>query len=195
MSFSIELPDGLASEREKQSLEVELVRALRRTRRHSTATTGGVDALLEMSGLDAEHLASAKAKLKHPGVASAATTADVVARQVRVVNSTISTAAVAKILGVTPTTVTRKVESKFLLARRSGARRAFAFPAWQFTDHSALPGWDEVAPALTGVEWRAVEAFVTAPREELDDASVRDWLIAGKDPSVVVSLAESLVRW
>ena len=73
------------------------------------------------------------------------------------------------------------------------------YPAWQFLDNGAtLPGLAEVLKSLssgTGDAWQ-IALWLSAPSEDLDGASVRDWLRANRSREPVLALArQSAAAW
>ncbi len=68
------------------------------------------------------------------------------------------------------------------------------YPTWQFVDGAVLPALVEVMSTLRGNPPWSVATWLTTPLVELDDASVADWLLAGKDLQVAQALAKAVAR-
>lgn len=98
---------------------------------------------------------------------------------------------VAEILGVGVTDLGRLVESHGVLSvETSDGERLF--PVWQFTGGTVYPALRDVLHqfADVGVDGWTVAVWLTTPSVDLPgEASPRDWLLAGRDPSPVVRAA------
>jgi len=110
------------------------------------------------------------------------------------VETALTTAQVAELLGVSDSRVRQLTADRRLVALFGKPRR---YPAWQFTDRGTVPNLKQVLPdahpALDPVSlWRF---FVTPdPDLSLEGVSVspRDWLVAGADPGGVRALLRDL---
>lgn len=105
-------------------------------------------------------------------------------------------------LGMDPTGISRQTGALDLYSYRSGAGRP-VYPDWQLIDYetrgkdSVLPHLGQVIRALpAGAHPITVRTFMTTPTPDLQidgrDASPRDWLIGGGDPSAVTGMAATL---
>jgi excisionase family DNA binding protein len=106
-----------------------------------------------------------------------------------------TTTETARLLGVSGSTVTRRRAKRTLYAFRYGTRWRFA--AWQVSTAAAIPGINELAPAIPPSMHPAfVRGLMLAPRRQLVDGdelkSPRDFLIEGGDPARIIALFEAL---
>jgi hypothetical protein len=89
-----------------------------------------------------------------------------------------------------------EVHERFRRGELAAAERQglVVFPEWQFTnDGEVLPGLREILLALpTGYHPLDVRTVMTAPAEELEGHSPREWLRGGGDVQDVVAYAEGL---
>lgn len=106
---------------------------------------------------------------------------------------------VASLLDCNISQVLAWVEGQDLYAYTPGAGKCdeLRFPEWQFPDGQRVPRLALVLSSF-GASTRhphTVEAFLAkVPREELDDQTAVQWLIAGGDPEPVMRLGESMAR-
>lgn len=102
----------------------------------------------------------------------------------------------AERLGVDGSRVRQRLAAHTLYGIKRPA--GWRLPQFQFIDHGLLPGFERVAPRLTGVHPVSVARWLTRPHVDLtvgDDErpiAPRAWLELGLDPEVVASLADEL---
>lgn len=113
------------------------------------------------------------------------------------VHAGLTTRKAAERLGVTDARIRQRLRDRSLLALRAG--KSWHLPEFQFTRKGELPGWGEVCPHLpASTSPVALERWLALPHPDLvvgDDetpASPRDWLMAGRPPQAVASLAAEL---
>lgn len=109
----------------------------------------------------------------------------------------LTTRQAAERLGVTDARIRQRLNDRTLLAVRVG--KSWHLPLFQFTRKGELPGWGEVCPHLpSSASPVAVERWLAQPHPDLvlgDDetpCSPRAWLVAGRPPHAVATLAAEL---
>lgn len=127
------------------------------------------------------------------------TTASVIGRTAALwadlMQTSITTAAAAQLLGVQESRVRQRLADHTLYGfKHDGVWR---LPRMQFDDNGAIPGIATVFPCLPReINPLAVSAWFTQPTMELiqhsQPVSPRDWLRGGEDPSAVADLATLL---
>jgi hypothetical protein len=108
------------------------------------------------------------------------------------VQTSLSVAEVAAMLGVDASRIRHRLSDRGLYSIRVG--RVHRLPSWQFHDGQPLPGLRGVLAALPAdLHPLVVEGFMSTPQPELDmhDAitTPRHWLAHGGDPTPVYDLA------
>lgn len=69
-------------------------------------------------------------------------------------------------------------------------------PRWQFTDTGLLPGLERLVASIPAdVHPLSIDAFMRAPRAELDQQAPLLYLASGGDPRIVAELLADLGRW
>lgn len=109
----------------------------------------------------------------------------------RQVGPTLSSRAVAELLGVSRQAVHERTQRGSLLALR-GSDGSMLYPAFQFGSNGRpLAGVAEAVRTLTpAVETRyTIAAWFTSPEPELGGATPSGWLREGRDPAAVVEQA------
>jgi hypothetical protein len=121
------------------------------------------------------------------------------AEYVALLDACFSVRQAAETLGVTPTRVRQLLTGNPRRLIGIRGRNEWRIPAFQFTKHGLVPGWDEVVPALDSeLHPVALLHFATRPHTDLtvgeDESPISplDWLFAGRDPSPVIELATHL---
>jgi len=110
-------------------------------------------------------------------------------------NEALTTSEVADLLGVTTSRVRHRISEGTLYAFRSEGRgQERRLPAWQFEQGKEIPRLGEVLDALpdefTALDVKSFFLNARVDHQTRDETfSVREWLIAGSDPSEVVALA------
>lgn len=198
MTNVMQVPEGVAdalaaADMSMDDLASAMTDALASTRIWSATPTADLDLMLAESGLDTHDQRAVRDYWEGSARASIQEVTGTLASQLLAADR-LSTREVASLLGVSPSTVTRRVLRRELLAVRD-ARGRLRLPTWQFVDSATLPGWNEVAPVLAGVDLRTVEAFLGVAQDELDGASALTWLTAGGDPQPVTALAQTVTSW
>lgn len=198
MTNVMEVPEGVAdalaaADMSNADLALAMTEALASTRVWSAVPDADLDLMLTESGLGADGQQQVRDGWEAPAKASVAEVTNTLAAQ-SLADDRLTTREVAARIGVSPSTVTRRVERRELLAIRD-SRGRLLLPAWQFARADALPGWHEVAPALAGIDLRTVEAFLGVEQDELDGVSALTWLGAGRDPQPVTALAQTVTSW
>lgn len=198
MTNVMQVPEGVAdalaaADMSTADLALAMTEALASTRVWSAVPDADLELMLAESGLSADGQQQVRGSWDAPAKASVAEVTNTLAAQL-LAGDRLTTREVAARIGVSPSTVTRRIERRELLAVRD-SRGRLLLPAWQFTRAAALPGWHEVAPALAGIDLRTVEAFLEAEQDELDGLSALAWLSAGRDPQPVAALAQTVTSW
>lgn len=112
----------------------------------------------------------------------------------QLVTESLSRAEAAKLLGVDPSGVSRRVKDKALWTYRVGSRARI--PSWQFADGAPLPGLPLVVPAIPeGASALDVSALMNTTQDELGGRTPARWLAEGCDPAPVAELLADLNRW
>lgn len=112
----------------------------------------------------------------------------------QLVTESLSRAEAAKLLGVDPSGVSRRVKDKALWTYRVASRARI--PSWQFADGTPLPGLPQVVPAIpAGASALDVSALMTTAQDELGGRTPARWLAEGRDPAPVAELLADLDRW
>jgi excisionase family DNA binding protein len=111
------------------------------------------------------------------------------------VQTSLSMAEAAELLGVDQSRVRHRIADGALYPLRVG--RSNRLPSWQFADGRALGALHEVLSALPAdLHPLEVAGFFLTPQPELEvhgkSSAPRDWLAGGGDPDPVVELAASL---
>lgn len=174
-------------------LAASMTDALATARPWSTVPQNDRDLMLQESGLglaDQRQVRQAWDNLADHTLANAARDAVFASALAR----TITTKEAAALEDVSVTTITRRIARGALLAHHD-PRGYLRLPSWQFTATGALPGWASVAPQLSGVPLRTVEAFLHTPQEELEGLTAHGWLSAQGDPGIVAELAQGVRQW
>lgn len=101
----------------------------------------------------------------------------------------------AQRLGVSDARIRQRLAERTLYGFRG--RRGWHLPDFQFTPDGALPGLEQVVPALpVKLHPLSVAGFFRRPNPDLEGSdtplSVADWLAGGGDPGPVVDLARDL---
>lgn len=119
------------------------------------------------------------------------------AKYVGLLASALSVQQTAQRLGVDSSRIRQRLAAHTLYGVRVDG--AWRLPLFQFTDDgtSVVPGFGELAPALAGLHPVDVATWFTTPHVDLvvgEDTRIspRDWLLAGGDARVVISLVEEL---
>lgn len=68
------------------------------------------------------------------------------------------------------------------------------YPTWQFDGAAVLAGLADVLAVFRGHPAWSVATWMTTAMPELDEESVAQWLLAGRDPATVVELAGLTAR-
>jgi len=198
MTNVMQVPEGVAdalaaANMSNADLALAMTEALASTRVWSAVPDADLDLMLAESGLSTDGQQQVRDSWDAPAKASVAEVTGTLTAQLLAIDR-LTTREVASRIGVSPSTVTRRVERHELLAIRD-SRGRLLLPAWQFIDASPLPGWEQVAPALVGVDLRTVEAFLAVEQDELDGVSAIAWLSGGRDPQPVTALAHAVTSW
>lgn len=119
------------------------------------------------------------------------------ARYAAMVVSGLSVAQAARKLGIDESRVRHRLSERTLYGIK--VRGAWMLPAFQFSNSGPVPGVEQVLPRVpTDLHPVALLNWFTLPEpdlvvgEEEAPVSPRDWLLMGRDPKVVGTLAESL---
>jgi len=110
------------------------------------------------------------------------------------VGKALTTSDVAKLLGRAESNVRRSQLSSDLYAMNPGDRRGLRFPRWQFTEGGqVIPGLRRILPVFPrNMHPAAIERYMSAANEALDDLSPIEWLAAGGAADAVVELVDDL---
>ncbi|MCW4354135.1 helix-turn-helix domain-containing protein [Hoyosella sp. YIM 151337] len=110
------------------------------------------------------------------------------------VASSLSRTQAAQQLGVDPSGISRRIHEDALWSFKVGSR--LRIPSWQFAGNALLPGLAEIVAAIPDdAHPLDIAAMMTSPHEFIDGHTPAQWLAAGRDPSVIVSMIEDLNRW
>ena len=191
-----------------ETTEAEIEAALRQALAEQSPVAR--DAIRDFSVSEIEALKSVGVT---PGIDDAATQAATrsadaarvrsAARYAELVSSSLTTAEVARLLGVSEGRVRQKLGARQLLAiRQPAGERGHLFPLFQFHARRPIPGLAMVLGAFPAdLHPLAVRSFfLTASPDLADEAgngdgeaqSPRDWLIGGGRPDAVAALARDL---
>lgn len=107
---------------------------------------------------------------------------------------TMSREEAARLLDVHPSSVSRSITQRKLVAvTRDGRPR---LPRWQFVNNEPVPGLREIAPVLDhlGMEPVSVATIMLRPQEFLNGLAPVDYLRSGGNPAEVVAYLDGLAR-
>ncbi|GAA4887927.1 MULTISPECIES: DNA-binding protein [Saccharopolyspora] len=118
-----------------------------------------------------------------------------VAEQAVLRDTALSVNQAAERLGVDSSRIRHRIGERRLIGWKD--RGGWRLPAWQFTEHDALPGLEAVLAAMPLDQPALVLAnFMTTPQEDLEvedhPVSPREWLLAGGDPGRAAQLASTI---
>lgn len=149
-------------------------------------STGERAFLVENTDLVEEDLAEEARETTRARVLTAQSRATTAARE-----RTCSTEEVARRTGRNPASIRRSVRKGDLYVLNPGDPTGLRFPLWQFVEGRSLPGLAQILDALPDTPHPlAVEAFMSAPREELGGRTPIDWLADDGPAEAVVRLAD-----
>lgn len=190
-----------AAESQDQSVEVvvalirECADLLKKSRPPGTALSDEQAAfLIESGSFTAEELAETQASVARGDLATEE-------RKTRLsaVTASLSAAEVAERLGIDASRVRHRQTEGSLYGFMAGGKRRY--PLWQFTDdpaQPALPGLAAVIKAFQDRHPAGIQGFMSTPQESLRVDGERltppQWLLAGRDPQVVVNILDSFLQ-
>ncbi len=119
------------------------------------------------------------------------------ARYSAMVASSLSVAQVARKLGIDESRVRHRLSERSLYGIK--LRGTWMLPAFQFTADATIPGIEQVLPRVPAdlhpvalLNWFTLPEPDLVVGEEETPVSPRDWLLMGRDPRAVGTLAASL---
>ncbi|WP_306131180.1 hypothetical protein [Roseivivax marinus] len=111
----------------------------------------------------------------------------------RLVGEALPPAVAARRVGVSVTQLRQRIVAGSLMAVHRPGGRDWLVPAFQFTETGEVPHLGCVLLASgRPLSALSMDRFFRIPREDLDGASPRDWLIAGRDSVIIESILAGL---
>ena len=155
-----------------------------------TALSPGELAFLQQAGVDLDELAPLDVGVDAPELRTGVLAAGLLA-------TSLTVAQAAGRLGVDTSRIRQRLGDQSLFGIRVDG--AWRLPQFQFTDDgtAVVPGFGEIAPALTGLFPVDVAHWFTSPNVDLvtdEDTPIspRDWLLGGGATSILLPLVEEL---
>ena len=149
----------------------ELDRALYGSSR--TELTDGEVAMLEQAGVNLDERPDGADPMLDYATAFAAIRA-----------TSLTPAALARTLGVTPVRIRQMIQNGSLYAIRLEGR--LHIPAYQVDGRALIPNIGRLNQALAGLDPVSVQRWITEADPDLGDASPLDWLKGGRDVNAVL---------
>jgi hypothetical protein len=179
-----------------ETTEAEIEAALRQALAEQSPIARDATGELSASELEALESVGVDVDATRPGNLARVRSA---ARYAELASSSLPTAEVAMLLGVSEGRVRQKLgENQLFSIRHPAGGRGHLFPLFQFHARRPLPGLAAVLRALpTDLHPLAVRSFFLHPSPDLatgggEPQSPRDWLIGGGGPEAVAALARDL---
>ena len=100
--------------------------------------------------------------------------------------TSLTPAALAQVLGVTPVRVRQMIRTGSLFAIRIEGR--LHIPAYQLAGQALVPNIGRVNQAITGLDAVSVQRWITTADPDLESMAPLNWLKAGRDVDAVLSV-------
>lgn len=101
--------------------------------------------------------------------------------------TSLTPAALAESLGITPVRVRQMIGEGSLYAMRIEGR--LHIPVYQLSGEALVPNIGRVNQAIAGLDPVSVQRWITAPDPELNDMTPLNWLKSGRDADTVLRVA------
>ncbi len=103
-----------------------------------------------------------------------------------IVATSLTPAALAKALGITPVRIRQMIREGSLYAIRIEGR--WHVPVYQIADQTLVPNIGQVNQAIADLDPVSVQRWITTGNPDLDDMTPLNWLKAGRDITAVLEV-------